>query len=248
MTIHILNCVSMSPWWPRWHLGGVCLLIETERGPVLVDTGLGLHDYSNPSPLVRFYIADTGIHMEPENAAIHQITRFGWKPEDVQDIILSHLHFDHAGGLPDFPNARVHFYRPEYAAMSKPHSLVERMAYNKPDITHNPKWVFYEDLDSKWYDFEAIRLDFKLEMYLIPLTGHTRGHCGVAIRDGGGWLFHAADALLTNAQFNLLPSWIYKLIIGPHVPRLQVFSESHPEVKFLAGHMWMNFFKKDLDK
>lgn len=54
MTIHILNCVTMNPWWPRWHLGGVCLLVETDDGPVLVDTGLGLHDYAHPSRLVRF--------------------------------------------------------------------------------------------------------------------------------------------------------------------------------------------------
>jgi glyoxylase-like metal-dependent hydrolase (beta-lactamase superfamily II) len=245
MTIHILNCVSMSPWWPRWHLGGVCLLVETDEGPVLVDTGLGLHDYAHPSRLVRFYIADTGIHMDPERSAVRQVVKYGWQPEKVGNIVLTHLHFDHAGGLPDFPHAWVHVYQPEYAALRKPRGLVERMAYNKPDFTHGPKWVFHDEADARWFDFDAIRLDFKPDMYLIPLPGHTRGHCGVAIRDGNGWLFHCADALPTNAQFDLLPLWIYKLVIGPHVPRLKAFAEAHPEVRLLAGHMWLDFFEKE---
>jgi glyoxylase-like metal-dependent hydrolase (beta-lactamase superfamily II) len=242
--IHILNCVSMSPWWPRWHVGGVCLLVETDEGPVLVDTGLGLHDYEHPSLLVRFYRLDTGIHWDPEQTAVRQVARTRWEPEKVRHIVLTHLHFDHAGGLPDFPWAWVHVYQPEYAAMRRPRGLVERMAYNKPDFAHGPKWVFHEAPDAKWYDFDAIRLEFKPEMYLVPLPGHTRGHCGVAVRDGEGWLFHAADALPTDAQFDLLPDWVFRRVIGPHVPRLKAFAEAHPEVRMLAGHMWIDWFEK----
>jgi len=245
MTIHILNCVTMNPWWPRWHLGGVCLLVETDDGPVLVDTGLGLHDYTHPSRLVRFYIADMGIQMNPDNAVVRQITRYGWKPEDVHHIVMTHLHFDHAGGLPDFPNAKVHVFQPEYAARCQGRGLMDRMAYNQADFIHDPQWVFHGDPQTKWYDFAAIRLDFNPEMYLIPLTGHTRGHCGVVIREGNRWLFHAADALPTNAQFDLLPDWIFRLVIGPHVPRLKAFAQTHPEVRMLAGHMWLDWFDKE---
>jgi len=38
MTIPILNCVSMNPWWPRWHLGRVGLLVETDEGQVSVES------------------------------------------------------------------------------------------------------------------------------------------------------------------------------------------------------------------
>jgi len=76
MTIYILNCISMSPWWPRWQLGGTCLLVETDEGPVLVDTGLGLHDYLRPSLRVRFFLADFGVRRDPERAAARQVTAY----------------------------------------------------------------------------------------------------------------------------------------------------------------------------
>jgi glyoxylase-like metal-dependent hydrolase (beta-lactamase superfamily II) len=246
MVIHILNCVSMSPWWPRWHLGGVSLLVETDEGPVLVDTGLGLQDYKFPSRIVRFFIANFGIPMDPDRAAVRQLARFGYRPEDVKHIILTHLHFDHAGGLMDFPNANVHVHRKEYDAMLS--GRLRRWAdfgYNRGVAAHQPAWVFYDETQDKWFDFEAIRLPFHLELYFIPLFGHSDGHCGVAIRDGSGWLFHCADALPTNAQFDLLPAWILKPIIGSHVQRLKAFSKAHPEVRMLAGHMWLDFFEKE---
>lgn len=233
----------MSPWFPRWHIGATCLLVETDRGLVLVDTGLGLHDHFNPSRMVRFFQLDFGIHKDPENCAVRQIARLGYSPNDVQHIVLTHLHFDHAGGLPDFPHAQVHVHKREFDAMQHPRRIIE-LAYDRSDFRHQPAWVLYERPDAEWLGFEAIRLPFSLEIYLIPLFGHTRGHCGVAIRDQDGWLFNCADALPTNAQFDLLPQWLGRIALGAHVPRIQAWAIAHPEVRILAGHMWKSFFEK----
>lgn len=233
----------MSPWFPRWHIGGTCLLVETDQGPVLVDTGIGLHDYSNPSPTVRFFQLDFGIHKDPENSAVRQIERLGYSPKDVQHIVLTHMHFDHAGGVPDFPHAHVHVHQREFEAMQKPRRLIE-LAYDRSDFRHNPSWVLYDQPDAEWLGFEAIRLPFSPEMYLIPLFGHTRGHCGVAVQDNGGWLFNCADALPTNTQFDLLPQWLSRIVLGAHVPRIRAWAAAHPEVRILAGHMWKSFFEE----
>jgi glyoxylase-like metal-dependent hydrolase (beta-lactamase superfamily II) len=233
----------MTPWFPRWEIGAPCLLIETGQGLVLVDTGLGLHDYTAPSLMVRFFNADFGIVQEPELAAVSQVVRLGYTPEDVRHIVLTHLHFDHAGGLPDFPHAQVHVHRREYEAMCKPRRLME-IAYDRKDFAHGPRWVLYGDEKcTQWMGLDAIRLPFTPEMYLIPLFGHTRGHCGVALQDGDSWLLQCADALPTNAQFDLLPEPLSRLALGPHIPRLRRWATDHPEVRLLAGHMWLTYFE-----
>jgi glyoxylase-like metal-dependent hydrolase (beta-lactamase superfamily II) len=236
----------MSPWFPRWQVGAACLLVETDQGLALVDTGVGLHDYERPSWLVRFFRADLGMGTDPEATAVRQLARLGYETDAVRHIVLTHLHFDHAGGLPDFPHAEVHVHRREYEAMLHPRTWIE-LAYNRNDFRHGPHWVLYGEQTANWLGWDAIQLPFAPEMYLVPLFGHTRGHCGVAIRDRDGWLFQCADALPTNAEFDLTPGWLNRLVIGPHVPRLKAWATEHPEVRLLAGHMWQTFFDAPVD-
>jgi glyoxylase-like metal-dependent hydrolase (beta-lactamase superfamily II) len=242
MSIRILNCVTMAPRISRRSLGGPCLVLECDEGLVLVDTGLGLHDYLQPSRMVRFFKARFGIPDDPEQAAVCQLARLGYSPGDVRHIVLTHLHFDHAGGLPDFPAAQVHVHRREYEAMRKPRQVMA-VAYDALDFAHQPDWKLYDQPTGQWQDLEAIRLPIAPEMYLVPLFGHTAGHCGVAIRDGDGWLFQCADALPSHARFDLLPDWLSRVAFGPHVPRLRAWSAAHPQVRILAGHMRQSFFE-----
>ena len=159
MAIRILDCAPMSPWFPRWHIGGTCLLIDTDKGLVLVDTGLGLHDYANPTTKVKLFRFDFGSHNDPETTAVRQIERLGHSPQSVPHLIMTHLHFDHAGGLPDFPDAQVHVHRREYEAMRHPRTWIE-LAYDKSDFAHRPSWVLYDQPNSTWLGLEAIRLPF----------------------------------------------------------------------------------------
>jgi glyoxylase-like metal-dependent hydrolase (beta-lactamase superfamily II) len=103
--------------------------------------------------------------------------------------------------------------------------------------------VLYDKPDAEWFGFEAIRLPFNPTMHLIPLFGHTRGHCGVAIQDGDRWVFQCADALPVSADFSVTPAWVNRRVLGPHGPRLKAFSQAHPEVRLLAGHMRQSFFQ-----
>jgi glyoxylase-like metal-dependent hydrolase (beta-lactamase superfamily II) len=241
VTIRVLDCAPMSPWFPRWHIGGTCLLVDTDKGPVLVDTGLGLHDYYTPTLKVRLFRLDFGSHQDPDSTAVRQIARLGLSARDVRHIIMTHLHFDHAGGLPDFPHAHVHVHRREVEAIRHPRTWIE-LAYDSLDFAHSPAWVLYDQPTANWLGLEAIQLPFSPDIYLVPLFGHTRGHCGVAVRDGSGWIFHCADALPTNADFDITPPFLNRWVLGPHVEKLRRWASAHPEVRLLAGHMWKTSF------
>ena len=242
MSIHLLNCFTCNAHWPSsLKTGMACLLIETDQGPVLVDTGLGLGDYANPAWMTRLFRVITIMPFDPNEAAVNRITQLGYRPEEVRHIILTHMHFDHCSGLPDFPLAKVHVHRREYDAFTEGRiRQFTEFAYIPRYIAHMPEFVLYDRIDSRWYDFDAIRLPFEPEMYFVPLHGHSRGLCGVAIKTSQGWFFHAGDA---GAVYdNETPKWLIKLVLGPHDATLRVFMKAHPEVLVSNSHMFPEFF------
>lgn len=125
--------------------------------------------------------------------------------------------------------------------MQHPRGWID-LAYDRRDVEHGPRWVLYEQPAAEWRGLAAIPLPFMPEIYFVPLFGHTRGHCGVAIREGSGWLFQCGDALPTNANFDITPAWVNRLVLGPHVPHLRDWAAANPDVRLLAGHLWLNAF------
>ena len=169
MTLHILNCFTCNSRFGDLKTGMVCLLVETNQGLVLVDTGLGLDDYFNPTRFTKFFRVIMDLPFDPGEAAINQLDRLGYKSEDVRHILLTHMHFDHCSGLADFPHAKVHVHRREHEAFADKKVLHwDEYAYNLRYFAHQPESVIYDTADSKWYDFDAIRLPFEQEMYFIP--------------------------------------------------------------------------------
>lgn len=180
--------------------------------------------------------------MDPEEAAVRQVADLGYRPEDVRHIVLTHMHFDHCGGLPDFPCATVHVHRREYEAFRGfPRHWLD-LAYVRRHMAHRPDCVLYEEVNARWYDFEAIRLPFQPQMWLVPLFGHTRGHCGVVIETQTGWHFHVGGAVPIGFT-QQVSSTLTKLIVGPHERRLRQFQAGHPNVRMTTGHMWLDFFE-----
>ncbi len=244
MTIHFFNGFSCDARWPsNLKTGIVCSLLETREGLVLIDTGPGEEDYSHPHWMLRVFQAVTIVRMDPRETALRQVQLLGFRPEDIRHIILTHMHFDHCGGLPDFPWAKVHLHRREYEAFTGRKRRWTDLAYIPRHTAHQPEFAVYDFCGEKWYDFEAIRLPFEPEVFLVPLFGHSRGQCGVAVKTSGGWFFNAADA---GAVYNdETPAWLIKLVLGPHDARLRQFRLDHPEVKLINSHMYPEWFKEN---
>ena len=207
---------------------------------MLIDTGLGNAEYKKPSPFTQLFRLITEMPFDPRESALHQIQELGYRPEDLRHIVMTHLHFDHLSGIADFPHAKVHLFRDEYDAFVGKRKSFYDLAYVRAHTAHNPDLVLHDFSGEKWFDFDAIRLPFSPEMWLIPLVGHTRGHCGVAIKTNNGWHLHCGDAA---GDFRKeLPAWAIRLVLGPHEPRFRAFAEAHPEVELTASHMFLDFF------
>lgn len=219
MRIHHLNCGTDCP------IGGAlfdgrsagltgrlvchCLLIETDaHGLVLIDTGYGLRDVAHPHRpphprITRAMRAMLNIQLREEETAARQIEALGFTRGDVLHIVLTHLDFDHAGGLEDFPNAAVHLLDAEFTAATGPRrGFVPRNRYRPSQFDEVTDWRRYGATGEPWFGFDAVRQLEGLppEILLVPLPGHTWGHAGVAIDRPDGWLLHAGDAYFYRGE------------------------------------------------
>ncbi len=208
MRIHHLNCGCMCPFGGQLFDGfsrGLtaslvchCLLIETDQhGLVLVDTGFGSADVEHPrGRLSRLFIVANNIRFERQLTAIEQVRALGFRAEDMRHIVLTHLDFDHAGGLEDFPAAQVHLLQREMDAARSTRSFLGHRRYRHPQWDAVRNWQFYAPEGDHWFGFQAVNglRGLPPEILLIPLAGHTHGHAGVALQTGDGWLLHAGDA------------------------------------------------------
>ncbi len=175
-----------------------CLLIRDEDRVVLVDTGIGMHDIREPLKRVGKVAIDVaGFQFRPETTAIYQVQALGLTAKSVTDIVLTHGDSDHVGGLADFPEAKVHLAIEEKVEIER-----NSQRYNAAQFDHQPRWVCYADNDSLFLGLPARRVNTSLpiDIFLVPLPGHTLGHCGIGIQsDGRSWL-HVGDAYYLRVE------------------------------------------------
>jgi glyoxylase-like metal-dependent hydrolase (beta-lactamase superfamily II) len=221
MRLHRLNCISTrlpagrlldaraSNAAERGLCTSHCLAVETGEGLVLVDTGLGLGDVMDPeqrlAPIVRSLLKPM---LRPEMTALRQIERLGFRADDVRDIVLTHLDFDQAGGLDDFPRARVHLLARERDHALKQRGWGARQRYRPAQWSTRNRWVAYDKMSvAPWLGLSCVRelTGVPEGIVLVPLPGHTPGHCGVAVRADDRWYLHAGDAYCDSRELDAHP-------------------------------------------
>lgn len=216
MHIHHLSCGTMCPFGGRlWDgrnpllrpakLVCHCLLIETDGGLILIDTGFGTRDVAQPQRLSWFFRIANRIRLREEDTALRQLEGLGYKAADVRHIVLTHLDFDHAGGIVDFPEATVHIFGAELDSARSQRKLLDRSRYRPVQWAHDLAWQRYSLEGERWFGFYCVRelVGVPADILLVPLAGHTFGHCGVAVRGPKGWLLHAGDAYFFRGEMDL---------------------------------------------
>lgn len=150
------------------------------RGPevILVDTGYDADEAAARGRPIR-------------QNPVAALAPFGIGPEDVSDIIVTHLHYDHAGGLHLFPHARLHLQAAEMAYATGPcmcHDTL-RMPFTAGHVCEAIRRLYSGKIT--FYDGEA---EVAEGVTVHCIGGHSRGLQCVRVRTQAGWLVLASDA------------------------------------------------------
>jgi glyoxylase-like metal-dependent hydrolase (beta-lactamase superfamily II) len=150
-----------------------CLLVETPAGRVLVETGIG-------ERLDERGRAWRGYGGEP---IVPTLERAGFDPATVDVVAMSHLHYDHAGGLlradgtRAFPRARIVAQRAEWEIALSDHPRIVA-SYDQPELRLVRDWGAEGAADGE--------VELVPGVTVIPTGGHTAGHQAILVRGGGG--------------------------------------------------------------
>ncbi len=231
----------------RIQLACNCLLVEwqPDRGRrVIIETGHGS----------KYGEKEQGIFaIDPTRWILPELHAIGVDPGNITDVVVSHLHFDHAGGLtyerdgrlwPTFPNARLHVQRRELEDA--------RENFGVMTATYRPE--NFEPLERA---DRLILLDgagpVVEGIYARPMPGHTRGHHGIVVSGADRTLVFGGDTIPTaahlgpayNMGYDLFPlenreskrqllEWVSQrdaLLVFDHEPRT-------PVVRVLPEGQW----------
>jgi glyoxylase-like metal-dependent hydrolase (beta-lactamase superfamily II) len=161
-------------------------LITNENRTVLVDTGFGRDELAR-----RRAVLGPGWRMDYARSPAEGVAMLGFDPKAITDVIVTHLHYDHAGTTGDFPNAAFHLQEVEMAYATGPIMCHEALRF--------PYTVdFVVDMVRHLYNgrvkFIAGDAEFAPGITLHLTAGHTMGMQSVRVLTKRGWVVLASDA------------------------------------------------------
>ncbi len=178
------------------HLRTDPILLQTKAGNMLIDSGIGNNKMNEKMK------RNQGV---TEESSIEQsLSQLGLTTDDIDYILMSHMHFDHASGLtkwggdklvPTFKNAVIYTSEVEWEEMKNP-NIRSRNTYWK----ENWEPIAYQVKPFK----EQVEISEQVKM--VHTGGHSDGHAIILVKDGQDTMIHLADLLPTHAHQNVL--WV----------------------------------------
>ncbi|HEU4370101.1 MAG TPA: N-acyl homoserine lactonase family protein [Methylomirabilota bacterium] len=172
-----------------------CWLVKTSDSMVLFDTGV------SPRAVPGLMRNDPFARFAEEDLLVHRLDALGLEADDVDVVVLSHLHYDHAGGAQLFPKSELVAQKDEYSYAHYPASFFEPFYYRK-------------NFDLPGYRWRLLDGDTELAPGLTVLRtdGHTPGHQSLLVQLPSGpviltgdacyWLEHARKVRVPGVVWN----------------------------------------------
>lgn len=208
------------------------LLLDNGKRKILTDTGIG---YKLSDKINKIYDVDYSEYTLEKSLASLNLKR-----EDITDVILTHLHFDHTGGSTyydeeqrlklSFPNAVYHVQKKQYEWALNP--------------TDRDKASFFPENykpleDNKVLIFTEGETKFDEIITLLPVNGHTSNMQMIKVSDGDNTLLYTADLIPTAGH---IPA---PFIMGYDLFPLTTLDEKKKYLKEIADNNWTVFFEHD---
>ena len=206
------------------------LLLEKGEKKILVDTGMG---YKWDEKAKKIYDID------PQKNSIEiSLNEFNLKPEDITDVILTHLHFDHTGGstksengkiVPAFPNAKYFVQKKNFEWAMNP-SDRDKGSYIKDNFEPLYEEGMLNLLSDEKFDDE---IDF------IIVNGHTFGQQLLKISDSKNTILYCGDLFPTTSHIPL------PYVMGYDLQPLITITEKKEILPAAVDENWKLFFEHD---
>ena len=214
-------------------LGLNSLLIQTGMKNILVDTGIGSKLSLQRK---RFYDAKCG-------RLVTGLTELGLEPSDIDLVVLTHLHFDHAGGCTYFNNSRQAVATFPTAVHIVQQSEWEEATHTneRTDATYSPE--DFRPLQEQG-NLKLINGDIEIAPgILVTRTGgHTLGHQGILIQSKGKTAAYLGDILPTPYHIRL------PYITAADLEPLETLRKKREMLDQAEKEQWLLFFGHGLDQ
>lgn len=207
---------------------------------VVFDTGFSARVNEDPNAYLGFMASIVGgFAMASGQDLVTQLRGFGIEATSVTHVVLSHLHFDHAGTVARFSSADLVVDAEELARARR--STSDLSFYNEVDFSTMEKWRVLEfDSEDPFATFTGhVDLLGDGSVEVVPLPGHTRGSIGLIVRLADGPVLLAGDAapVEENWRYAAMPSWVEdRDAWWETIWRIKRFIQLVPDAAVFGGH------------
>jgi glyoxylase-like metal-dependent hydrolase (beta-lactamase superfamily II) len=184
--------------WTEW-LPIYAWAIEHDEGIIVVDTGetAHVHERGYHPRWHPFYRRAVHFSVHPEEELGPQLKALGIGPRDVRQVVLTHLHTDHAGGLVHVTGSRVWVAKEELERASGIGGRVQGYLPHRWPKWWHPESLCFERLRHGPFE-EAVRLTERGDVIVLPTPGHTPHHVSVLVSGDPSYLI-AGDTSYSQA-------------------------------------------------